>query len=407
MEESYKQAGIQICSLATHILLLGDRFNKDGLLSLTECRNCLTGTPYEKFAQWLTASGRFKQFDQNKDGVLSKQELGPALEAYMQEAYSDIDFGIPERANEMRAKLGSQKQMRQKHQQPSHANSKSSTGESSSSGTLQHSSVTLGVQTECRDSQTSPGMFQSQGTRVEDVLEELSVSQKQLKATQKELNILKQLQHTLEMQIAEERQMFDNQLKGLQEENFYQDHGRDNHKTLTERSTGTSSSRPRRVVSRGIGQVRSTEHTDKSHRERSRELAGDVGEEGPAPPEQFRMRNASPRGMGRLMSREHQPPRPTSGTKPSTPRICRQGVKELEDEKLRNLQTLKYEGHNPDEEEEDAVLPEIRGDTAQWRGAEDRITSTKWARDKDKYQRIHQRSKQILESLSELEPPED
>ena len=83
-------------------LCAGDRFNKDGQLSLTETRNCLTGTPYEKFGHWLTTSGRFGSFDQNKDGLLSKQELGPALEAYMNEAFADIDLDTPEKAREVR-----------------------------------------------------------------------------------------------------------------------------------------------------------------------------------------------------------------------------------------------------------------------------------------------------------------
>ena len=78
-------------------------------------------------------------------------------------------------------------------------------------------------------------------------------------------------------------------------------------------------------------------------------------EEGPAPPSQFRRRDPSPRGP-RVVASEGEEIQSVEELDPE----MYGGLDPDKYEKLRNLEVLKYEGHNPEEEEEQAVLPQIR-----------------------------------------------
>ena len=73
--------------VARAIMKLADRLSHNSQLSVTEMDTFLRGTPYEAFSSWMLMEYQrnFKQFDQDKDGAITLDELQAAVRAFMEE----------------------------------------------------------------------------------------------------------------------------------------------------------------------------------------------------------------------------------------------------------------------------------------------------------------------------------
>lgn len=74
---------VDVISVAQAIMQLGDRFQRNGRLTITEMRTFLAGTVYQQFAEWLSEGANFSRFDADHNGAINLTELKDAVREYM------------------------------------------------------------------------------------------------------------------------------------------------------------------------------------------------------------------------------------------------------------------------------------------------------------------------------------
>lgn len=72
-----------VVNVAAAIMKLGDRYQINASLGLTEMKAFLAGTVYHEFCDWLSESSVFARFDANRDEMLDLPELQDAVREYL------------------------------------------------------------------------------------------------------------------------------------------------------------------------------------------------------------------------------------------------------------------------------------------------------------------------------------